>query len=215
MKKINLVLSVFAIIFFAACSDVEPLDPSLLSNSGGNSGGNTGGGGSGGGSGSGGSGGGSGSGGGTSSGYAMTAVINGQQFFANNPFGNNQFSSTNIWSYFPLSDFVMLQGRQGGILGNPEINIWLKRNDIVVGTYSFGPETFSTPPSHFIDLIDNSVVESQYTESGSITITQVNTSTKTVTGTFQFTTLNHPASDPSATQNNTVTNGTFNYIYMN
>lgn len=56
MKKINLVLSVFAIIFFAACSDVEPLDPTLLTNAGGNSGGNTGGGGSGGGSGSGGSG---------------------------------------------------------------------------------------------------------------------------------------------------------------
>lgn len=55
MKKINLVLSVFAILFFAACSDVEPLDQSLLSNSGNNSGGNNGGGsGSGGGSGTGG-----------------------------------------------------------------------------------------------------------------------------------------------------------------
>ena len=86
--------------------------------------------------------------------FAMTARINGATFEANTPFGDNMFSNTNIWDYFPMEDYVMLQGRMGGILGNPEINIWLKRTDIAVGTYTIGGETFSTPPSHFIDLTD-------------------------------------------------------------
>ena len=149
----------------------------------------------------------------SSSQFAMTAKINGVTFEANNPFGTNLYSSTNIWSYFPLEDFVMLQGRQGGIFGNPEINIWLKRTDIALGTYTFGSETFNTPPSHFIDLIDNSVAESQYTQGGTIIITEVNTSTKIVRGTFQFTTTNEPSHYPDAIVNNTVTNGTFRYQY--
>lgn len=144
--------------------------------------------------------------------FAMTAKINGVTFEANNPFGTNMFSSTNIWNYFPLEDFVMLQGRQGGVLGIPEINIWLKRTDIVVGTYAIGAETFDTPPSHYIDLIDLASEESEYTKSGTIVITNVNTSTKIVKGTFQFTTVDDP-NDPSAPVNNTVTNGTFNFKY--
>lgn len=153
-------------------------------------------------------------GGGVVSGFAMTAKINGLQFQANNPFGNNKYSSTNIWSYFPLADFVMLQGRQGGIFGNPEINIWLKRTDIVVGSYSFGAETFNTPPSHFIDLIDNSTADGEYTESGTIIITEINSSTKTIKGTFEFTSVDEPNGSPVAVINSVVTNGTFNYIYM-
>lgn len=57
MKKNNLLLSIFAIMFFVSCSDIEPLDSTLLAgnstnnSSGGNSGGS---GGSSGGSGSGG-----------------------------------------------------------------------------------------------------------------------------------------------------------------
>lgn len=149
----------------------------------------------------------------SSSQFAMTAKINGVTFEANNPYGTNLYSSTNIWSYFPLEDFVMLQGRQGGTFGNPEINIWLKRTDIAVGTYTFGSETFNTPPSHFIDLIDNSVAESQYTQGGTIIITEVNTSAKIVRGTFQFTTTNEPSHYPDAIVNNTVTNGTFRYQY--
>jgi hypothetical protein len=144
--------------------------------------------------------------------FAMTAKINGVTFQANSPFGDNMFSSTNIWDYYPEADFVMLQGRQGGLLGNPEINIWLKRTDLAVGTYTFGSETFSTPPSHYIDLIDNSTAENQYTKSGSITITSVNTSTHIVKGTFQF---NSAASaDPAAPVTVTTTEGTFNYQYQ-
>ena len=60
----------------------------------------------------------------------------------------------------------------------PEINIWLKRTDIAIGTYTFGAETYDTPPSHFIDLIDNSNEEMEETIGGTITITEVNTSSK-------------------------------------
>ncbi len=153
-------------------------------------------------------------GGGGSTGFAMTAKINGVQFQANNPFGNNEFSSTNIWSYYPISDYVMLQGRQGGLLGFPEINIWLKRSEIIVGTYAIGKETYTTPASHFIDLVDISTTPFEETVQGSITITEVNTTTKIVKGTFQFTTTDD-LNPVIPIINNTVTNGTFNYKYMN
>jgi hypothetical protein len=144
--------------------------------------------------------------------FAMTAEINGVTFEANNPYGTNLYSSTNIWDYFPLEDFVMLQGRQGGLLGNPEINIWLKRTDMTVGTYGFRSETYDTQPSHFIDLIDNSNEEMEETIGGTITITEVNTSSKIVKGTFQFTASDN-VENPVPVVNKTVTNGTFRYQY--
>ena len=144
--------------------------------------------------------------------YAMTAKLNGVTFQANNPFGTNEFSNTNIWNYFPIEDFVMLQGREGGVVGNPEINIWLKRSDLAVGTYTIGQETFETPPSHFIDLIDNSNQISENTKEGVITITEVNTSSKIVIGTFQFTTVDD-LFDPEAAIGFNVTEGTFRYKY--
>jgi hypothetical protein len=145
--------------------------------------------------------------------YAMTAKINGTNFQANNPFNNNMFSSTNIWSYYPEEDYVMLQGRQGGTFGTPEINIWLKKTDIAVGTYTIGYETFDTPPSHFIDLIDNNNSVSETTKGGVIVITQVNTSTKIVKGTFQFTSTDGDVEDPASAVNFTVSEGTFTYQY--
>lgn len=149
-----------------------------------------------------------------SSGPAMTANISGVSFQANNPFGTNLYSSTNIWDYYPLADYVMFQGRQGGLIGNPEINIWLKRTDMNVGTYTIGKENFSTKPSHFIDLIDNSNSVSEHTIQGIITITEVNPTTKIVKGTFSFTTTDD-ISPAVPIVNYTVTNGTFNYQYMN
>ncbi len=143
--------------------------------------------------------------------FAMTAKLNGVVFQANNPFGNNEFSSTNVWDYFPLEDYVMLQGRQGGVLGSQQISIWLKRSDIAVGTYSIGGETFSTPPSHFIDLLDLTNELSEDTKEGVIVITEVNTSTKIVKGTFQFTTVDQ-LENPTAIVFN-VTDGKFRYKY--
>lgn len=144
--------------------------------------------------------------------FAMTAKINGVTFQANNPFGTNAHSNSNIWNYYPIEDFVMLQGREGGPFGTPEINIWLKRTDIVVGTFEIGEETFDTPPSHFIDLIDNSNQISELTKGGTIVITQVNTSTKIVEGTFEFTTVQE-LDNPSVPIDFNVTEGTFRYTY--
>lgn len=142
--------------------------------------------------------------------YAMTATINGQPFKANNPFGNNLYSSTNLWDYYPKADFVMLQGRQGGVLGNPEINIWLKRTKLAVGTYAITTDE-NNPTSHAIDLTDLSTDAFEYTKEGTITITEVNTKTKIVKGTFKFTTSS--TYDNQIDTNNTITNGTFNYQY--
>lgn len=144
--------------------------------------------------------------------FAMTAKINNATFEANNPFGSNMFSETNIWSYFPIEDYVLLQGRVGGPFGNPEINLWLKRSQIAVGTYPIGQETFNTPPSHFIDLIDNSNEVSEHTKNGTIIITEVNTSTKIVKGTFQFNCVDE-LDNSSAPINFAVTEGTFRYKY--
>ncbi len=145
--------------------------------------------------------------------FAMTAKINGVTFEANNPFGTNEYSTTNIWSYYPIEDYVMLQGRAGGAFGNPEINLWLKRSQIAVGTYILAPETFGTPTSHYIDLIDNSNSESETTKSGTIIITEVNTATKIVKGTFQFKSTDGDQDDPASIVNMDVTNGTFRYKY--
>lgn len=144
--------------------------------------------------------------------FAMTAKINGTTFQANNPFGTNVFSSTNIFNYYPLAEFVLLQARQGGVWGNPEINLWLKRSDIEVGTYVIGQETFSTPPSHFIDLIDNSNDISESTKQGTVTITSVNTTTHIVKGTFEFKTV-QDVDDVTPNFDFNVTQGTFNYKY--
>ncbi len=144
--------------------------------------------------------------------YAMTAKLNGATFQANNPFGNNEYSDTNIFSYYPQPDYFMLQGRSGGVLGNPEINLWIKRSDMAVGTYPIGQETFDTPPSHYIDLIDNSNDEGEYTKEGVIVITEINVLTKTIKGTFTFKSATG-VNDPAASVNFNVTDGTFNYIY--
>jgi hypothetical protein len=146
----------------------------------------------------------------TKSEYAMTATINGKSFNANNPFGTNLYSSTNLWTYYPIEDFVMLQARQGGIFGDPEINIWLKRTKIAVGTYAFTTDE-NNPTSHAIDLTDNSNDTFEYTKEGTITITEVNTNTKIIRGTFKFTTSS--SYDNQIDTNNTITNGAFNYQY--
>ena len=140
--------------------------------------------------------------------YAMTATINGQSFMGSNLF-SNIYSSTNIWSYYPIEDFVMLQGRQGGT-GNPEINIWLKRTKIAVGTYAVTTDE-NNPTSHAIDLTDLSTEAMEYTKEGTITIIEVNNTSKTVRGTFKFTTSS--TFDNQIDTNYTITDGTFNYQY--
>jgi hypothetical protein len=61
-------------------------------------------------------------------------------------------------------------------------------------------------------LIDNSNEEFENTISGTLVITEVNTSSKIVKGTFQFTTSNN-VEDAVPVVNMNVTNGTFRYKY--
>ena len=143
--------------------------------------------------------------------YAMHAKINGATFRANSPSNNDRFSDENLFNHFPIEDYVLLQARGRQQLWKPEINLWLKRSDIGVGTYEIGQETFSTPPSHFIDLIDNSNEIEEHTKSGTVTITEVNQTNKTVMGTFQFTTVQ--SIESQSAPDFVVTNGTFKYKF--
>lgn len=145
--------------------------------------------------------------------FAMTAKINGATFQANNPYGTNELSGTTLYNYYPEEDYIMLQGRMGGVVGSTEIDLWLKKSDIAVGTYAIGQETFDTPPSHFIDLIDNSNDIFENTKSGTIVITEVNTTTHIVKGTFQFSTVEE-LDNPAAPIDINVTEGTFRYTYQ-
>ena len=143
--------------------------------------------------------------------FAMTAIINGDSFEANNPFGNNEFSDTNVYSRYPIEDFVLLQARMGGVFGGKEINLWLKRGDIIVGRYNVSYEYLGlTPPTHYIDYIDNTNNIFEFTLEGVVNITEVDSSVKIVKGTFEFTTVND---DESAPVDFTITDGTFNYKY--
>lgn len=141
--------------------------------------------------------------------YAMTAKINGVLCEMNNVFGSNA-STTTIWDYYPSTEFIRLQGTFGGF-GEKEIDIWIKRTDLVVGTHTIGIETYNPAKTH-VDLIDNTNSESESTYTGSISITAVNTTSKTVTGTFNFNSANNPGVT-SPVANFTVTEGTFNYRY--
>ena len=143
------------------------------------------------------------------SGYAMTAKIDGEDFLAYNPWGGNRYSSTNIWSFFSEEDYVMLQGRELFSI-DQEINIWLKREDIVVGSYDIVESNLSgigNIISHHIDYnnITNDLFES--TVGGTIEITEVDEVLKIVSGVFEVEILAEDYGVPSITIN--ITNGTF------
>lgn len=146
---------------------------------------------------------------GTTSPFAMTFKINGMQYNLNNPFGNNESSTTNIFSAYPFSDYILLQSRNG-LLGNIEIDLWLKRTDLVAGTtFQVNQDTMET--TTHIDLIDNNNTTDETTVSGSITIDFVDPVNKIVRGTFEF---NCAEYQTPTTINQNVTEGTFEYVYM-
>ncbi len=145
--------------------------------------------------------------------FAMTAKINGVLHEMNNPFGTNEATST-IFTYYLNENYIKLQGSYGGTLGLIEINIWINRDDLKIGKYSVGLDTYTT--ATHIDLIDNSndtygnpIYEN--TVSGFISIELINTTDKTISGTFEFNTIDGElATEPV---NFEITEGTFNYKY--
>ena len=144
--------------------------------------------------------------------YAMTAKINGVLYNMNNPFGGNE-SSPELFSTFPDDEFVHLQGWPvNSSMGSREITIHIKRSsDLAVGTYLVSPDTDSGMGTH-IDLIDNTNSIGEYTVSGNVTITEIDTNAKIVKGTFEFDTADDTFGE-NPEINYSVTEGTFNYKY--
>ncbi|BCY29244.1 DUF6252 family protein [Flavobacterium okayamense] len=200
MKKINLVLSVFAILFFAACSDVEPLDPSLLSNSGNNSGGNNGGG-----SGSGGNGGGS---GGSSGSSVFKADFDGQTWNANTT------------QAIVNSSYIALTGIH---LNGSFFQITIPNG--TVGTYTWANSSPNNPmavtyspgsgQTSFLSLSNSQASGTGYvgyTDTAEIVISSINTTNNTISGTFKFTGVRFD-STLTNTETKVFTNGVFNLSY--
>jgi len=146
--------------------------------------------------------------GGNGSAFAMTFKLNGTQYNVNNPFGNNEASGTTIFSDYPAEDFILLQGRNG-LVGEIEVNLWIKRDQLATGTYMVDADTDGAGTTTHIDLINNGNNESENTISGSVTIDFVDLTAKVVRGTFEFDT----ADSFSEVVNFNVTEGTFDYVY--
>jgi hypothetical protein len=139
-------------------------------------------------------------------GIPMSAKIDGTLYNMASPWGDN-LATASIYSYYPDEDYIQIQGRWGGVLGPIEINMWIKRTDLRVGTFNVNADTeFNT--TH-IDLINNLSAGDKLTTSGSISITEINTTTKVVKGTFAFEAKTYD--EPVITYS--VTDGKFNYRY--
>ncbi len=154
--------------------------------------------------------------------WAMTAKIDNHNFKANTIFGDHKAMANTIFSTYPRSEYFRLAATEipnGNILESIEINIWLKKDDLHTGTFDVGLDSDSymlgNQHRHHIDLIDgtndaNGVVY-EYTLSGQIKITDLDTVAKKIKGTFEFIAVD--SYDVNANIVARVTNGTFNYDY--
>ncbi len=145
---------------------------------------------------------------GTSNGFAMSFKLDGSQYNQNNPSGNNEASSSTISSSYPSTEYILLQSRNG-LFGDVEIDLWIKRDDLVANTTYDVNEGTDGVTTH-IDLIDLRSTEFEYTISGTVTIDFVDSINKIVKGTFEFNSGINPWSTDSS---NMVTEGIFNYVY--
>ncbi len=191
MKKNNLLLSIFAIMFFVSCSDIEPLDSTLLAGNSTNnsSGGNSGG--SGGSSGGSGSGSGSGSGGGTTAGdYWPASIGNWWQFEQDGDVldpmemvGTDVFSGATYYRFEPQS------GSGNTVFGTA--TSWLNKNNGIYKlkmddiTISAGSLSGVQTGYEFIVLKDNIAVNSTWT--GSYTQTTTYTGIPAISQTTNYT----------------------------
>tara|TARA_B100000953_G_scaffold298011_1_gene293977 strand:+ start:3180 stop:3719 length:540 start_codon:yes stop_codon:yes gene_type:complete len=144
--------------------------------------------------------------------FAMTANINGTSFKGNDPLCGNCASSTTVYNYFPEDEYIMLQAWDSEVGFQKSISIWLKKSLLAVGTYEIPNQTFENPSTHFIELVDITTSHPEETYSGTLKITELNTSNKIVQGTFEFETIDY-IGDPNQTITVRVTDGTFSYKY--
>ncbi|KFF05007.1 hypothetical protein [Flavobacterium reichenbachii] len=142
--------------------------------------------------------------------FAMTAKVDGTLWEMNNPFNTN-YATKPLFDYYPTALYIQLAGRKNVV---DEIRLYIKRSDLKVGTYSITPTTFDATKTQ-IEVSLNSKAKLQYVAEGTLSITSVDLTAKTVAGTFSFNCVEDysktiSTSNPVTTK---VTEGTFNYKY--
>lgn len=145
--------------------------------------------------------------------FAMTAKVDGKLWEMNNPFNSNAATKP-LFTYYPETEYIQLQGRNGGIFGMDEIRLLIKRSDLKVGTYPITLATNDASKTE-IEMSFNSKANIQYPIEGTLSVTSIDLNTKTVAGTFSFNCV-EDYSKPISTSNpvtTKVTEGTFNYKY--
>lgn len=141
--------------------------------------------------------------------FAMTAKVDGTLWEMNNPFNSN-FATKPLFTYYPASEYIQLQGRKG----LDEIVINIKRSDLKVGTYPISLATFDASKTE-IAFTFNTKANIQYVIEGTLSVTSVDLSAKIVSGKFSFSCV-EDYSKPISTSNpvtTKVTDGTFTYKY--
>jgi len=145
--------------------------------------------------------------------FAMTAKVDGKLWEMNNPFNSNAATKP-LFTYYPETEYIQLQGRNGGTFGMDEIRLLIKRSDLKVGTYPITLATNDASKTE-IEMSFNSKANIQYPIEGTLSVTSIDLNTKTVAGTFLFNCA-EDYSKPISTSNpvtTKVTEGTFNYKY--
>ncbi|MEO8239279.1 MAG: hypothetical protein ABI793_15245 [Flavobacterium sp.] len=142
--------------------------------------------------------------------FAMTAKVDGVLWEMQNPFNSN-FATDPLFDYYPATDFIQLQGRNGGAFGIDEIRLLIKRSDLKIGSYPIVVDTYGVTQ---IEVSLNTKENSQYVVEGTLSVTSVDLNAKKIAGTFSFNCAEESepisASNPITTR---VTEGTFNYKY--
>lgn len=141
--------------------------------------------------------------------YAMTAKVDGTLWEMNNPFNTNAATKP-LFDYYPPTEYIQLAGRKNVI---DEIRLYIKRSNLKIGTYPITIATYDASKTQ-IEVSLNSKEKSQYVIEGTLSVTSIDLSAKTVAGTFSFNCATDykpiSASNPVTTK---VTEGTFNYKY--
>lgn len=143
--------------------------------------------------------------------YAMTAKVDGTLWEMQNPYGSD-YTTKSLFDYYPETSYIQLQGRKTLI---DEIRIFIKRSDLKVGTYPITAASYDASKTQVEISYNSKGTNIQYPVEGNVTITSVDTSAKTVKGTFSFNCV-EDYSKPVSTSNpitTKVTDGTFNYRY--
>lgn len=145
--------------------------------------------------------------------FAMTAKVDGKLWEMNNPFNSNAATKP-LFTYYPETEYIQLQGRNGGTFGIDEISLLIKRVNLKVGSYPITLATNDASKTE-IEMAFNSKANIQYPIEGNLSVTLIDLKAKTVAGTFSFNCVEDyskpiSASNPVTTK---VTEGTFNYKY--